>query len=152
MGRASDQRFSDASRFPFGPSKHRRRKEMTMQTADDTPIRETIDRYVEGMRTADVALLRSAFHDHANMFGDFGEELMAARIETLFDWAGAELEPGATGNDHRVEIEDVEIAGDIGLARVYERDFFGGAAREFFTLVRTSEGWRITCKSWATVA
>jgi len=128
------------------------RKERTMQTHDDTAIRETLDRYVEGMRTADIALLRSAFHEHANMFGDFGEDLMAAPIETLFDWAAAELEPGATGDDHRVEIEDVEIAGDIGLARVYERDFFGGDAREFFTLVRTSEGWRITCKSWATVA
>ncbi|WP_297769940.1 nuclear transport factor 2 family protein [uncultured Roseovarius sp.] len=123
-----------------------------MQTHDDTAIRETLDRYVEGMRTADIALLRSAFHEHANMFGDFGEDLMAAPIETLFDWAAAELEPGATGDDHRVEIEDVEIAGNIGLARVYERGFFGGDAREFFTLVRTSEGWRITCKSWATVA
>ncbi|MEQ8901725.1 MAG: nuclear transport factor 2 family protein [Roseovarius sp.] len=123
-----------------------------MLAPDDAPIRDTIDRYVEGMRTADVALLRSAFHEHASMFGDFGDDQMAAPIETLFHWAAAELEPGATGDDHRVEIEDVEIAGDVALARVYERDFFGGDAREFFTLVRTSEGWRITCKSWATVA
>ena len=122
-----------------------------MQTADDTPIRETLDRYVEGMRTADVALLRSAFHQHANMFGDFGDDLMAAPIETLFDWAAAELEPGATGDDHRVEIEDVEIAGDVALARAHERGFFGGDAREFFTLVRTADGWRITSKSWASI-
>jgi hypothetical protein len=127
-------------------------KETIMQTTDDTRIRETLDRYVEGMRTADVALLRSAFHDHANMFGDFGDDLMAAPIETLFDWAAAELDPGATGDDHRVEVEDVEVAGDVALARVYERDFFGGDAREFFTLVRTDDGWRITSKSWATVA
>lgn len=123
-----------------------------MPTSDDTPIRETIDRYVEGMRTADVALLRSAFHEHANMFGDFGDDLMAAPIGALFDWAGEELEPGATGRDHRIEIEDLEVTGDVALARVHERDFFGGDAREFFTLVRTPDGWRITNKSWATVA
>jgi len=122
-----------------------------MQTNDETPIRDTIDRYVEGMRTADVALLRSAFHEHANMFGDFGDDLMAAPIQTLFDWAAADLEPGATGADHHVEIEDVEIAGDVALARVHERDFFGGNAREFFTLVRSPDGWQITCKSWATI-
>ncbi|RBI85626.1 hypothetical protein DRV85_07800 [Rhodosalinus halophilus] len=122
-----------------------------MRTSDDIAIRETIDRYVEGMRTADVALLRSAFHEHANMFGDFGDELMAAPIETLFDWASAELEPGATGADHRVEIGDIEIAGGVALARVHERGFFGGNAREFLTLVRSDEGWRISSKSWATV-
>ncbi len=85
------------------------------------------------------------------MFGDFGDNLMAAPIDALFDWVSAELEPGATGADHRVEVEDVEIAGDVALARVHERDFFGGDAREFFTLVRTDDGWRITNKSWATV-
>lgn len=122
-----------------------------MLTRNDAPIRETIDRYVEGMRTADVALLKSAFHEHANMFGDFGDDLMAAPIGTLFDWVSAELEPGATGADHRVEVEDVEIAGDVALARVHERDLFGGDAREFFTLVRTDDGWRITSKSWAAV-
>lgn len=122
-----------------------------MLTRNETQIRDTIDRYVEGMRTADVALLKSAFHKHANMFGDFGDNLMAAPIDALFDWVSAELEPGATGADHRVEVEDVEIAGDVALARVHERDFFGGDAREFFTLVRTDDGWRITNKSWATV-
>jgi len=132
-------------------SKDRKQEGITMQTNDETPIRDTIDRYVEGMRTADVALLRSAFHEHANMFGDFGDDLMAAPIQTLFDWAAADLEPGATGADHHVEIEDVEIAGDVALARVHERDFFGGNAREFFTLVRSPDGWQITCKSWATI-
>lgn len=122
-----------------------------MQTADETPIRETIDRYVEGMRTADVALLRSAFHEQANLFGDFAGELMGAPIGTLFEWASEELEPCATGAAHRVEIEDVEIAGDVALARGHERDFFGGDAREFFTLVRSDDGWRITCKSWSTL-
>lgn len=122
-----------------------------MQTNDETRIRDAIDRYVEGMRTADVTLLRSAFHEHANMFGDFGDDLMAAPIETLFGWATAELEPGATGADHRVEIEDVEIAGDVALARTHERGFFGDDAREFFTLVRSPDGWRITSKSWATI-
>lgn len=123
-----------------------------MPTPDETAIRETLERYVEGMRTADVALLKSAFHAHAGMFGDFGGELMAAPIDTLFDWAGAELEPGATGAQHRVEVADIEVAGDVALARTHERDFFGGDAREFFTLVRASEGWRITNKSWASFA
>jgi len=123
-----------------------------MRTADESLINDTIDRYVEGMRTADVMLLRSAFHEHANMFGDFGGELMAAPIAALFDWAAEDLRPGASGAGHRVDVEDVEIAGDVALARVHERDFFGGDAREFFTLVRTGDGWRITCKSWATVS
>ncbi|WP_241691184.1 nuclear transport factor 2 family protein [Roseovarius sp. A46] len=146
-----DQRFSNANRLQSFLSNHRRQEETEMQTADETPIREAIDRYVEGMRTADVALLKSAFHEHANLFGDFDGDLMAAPIGTFFDWVSEELEPGATGAEHRVEIEDVEIAGDVALARLHERDFFGGDAREFFMLVRSDDGWRITCKSWSTI-
>ena len=122
-----------------------------MQTNDETQIRDTIERYVEAKRAGDIALLRSAFHEHANMFGDFGDDQMAAPIQTLFDRAAAELEPGAIGTDYRVDIEDVEIVGDVASARVHERDFFGGDAREFFTFVRSPDGWRITCKSWATI-
>ena len=147
----ADQWFSHAARFPFCLSEDLKQKHNTMQTNDETRIRDTIERYVEAMRAGIVALLGSAFHEHANIFGDFGDDQMAGPIQTLFDRAAAELEPGATDTDYRVEIEDMEIAGDVASARVHERDFFGGHAREFFTFVQSPDGWRIDRKSWAMI-
>jgi hypothetical protein len=122
-----------------------------MPQKDEAAIRDTLGRYMEGMKTADVALLRSAFHEHASFFGDFGNEVIAAPIEGLFEWAAADLEPGKTGANHRMEIDDVEIAGNVALVRCCELDFFGGSAREFFTLVRGDDGWKITNKSWGDI-
>ena len=85
----------------------------------------------------------------ADEMADYGVEKI--EFETLFDRAAAELEPGATDTDYRVEIEDMEIAGDVALASVHEQDFFGGHAREFFTFVQSPDGWRIDRKSWAMI-
>jgi hypothetical protein len=124
------------------------REEVMLQT-DKAAIQDILERYIEGLKTADVALLKSAFHEHASFFGDFGPDLIQAPIETLYEWVSGELTPGATGAGHRLEIDEIDIAGNVALVRCREVDFMGGDAKEFFTLVKSSDGWKITSKSWA---
>jgi hypothetical protein len=126
-------------------------KENDMLQTDKAAIQEVIDRYMEGLKTADVALLKSAFHEHASFYGDFGTDLIQAPIEGLYEWVSGELTPGATGQKHRLEIDEIDIVGNVALVRCRELDFMGGDAKEFFTLVKSSDGWRITSKSWADI-
>ena len=48
----ADQWFSHAARFPFCLSEDLKQEHNTMQTNDETQIRDTIERYVEAMRAA----------------------------------------------------------------------------------------------------
>lgn len=116
---------------------------------DKDAIRGAIGRYFEGLKTADVALLKSAFHEHANFFGDFGPDLCEAPIQGLFDWASSELQPGQTGPDHRMEIDDIRVFGSVAIAQCRELGFMGGDCDEVFMLVKSAGGWLITNKSWA---
>ena len=57
-----------------------------MLQTDNAAVRDVLDRYLEGVKTADVALLKSAFHEHASFYGDFGPDLIEAPIAGLYDW------------------------------------------------------------------
>ena len=60
---------------------------------DEGLIRETIDRYAEGMRTADAAILQKAFHEVAILCGYLGDEMIAAPIQGLYDWVESNSVP-----------------------------------------------------------
>jgi len=55
-------------------------------SAEGNDIREAINYYSEGMRTANVEILKKAFHQVAVLCGYLGDELIAAPIEGLYDW------------------------------------------------------------------
>jgi hypothetical protein len=60
---------------------------------DESEIRETINYYSEGMRTADVERLKKAFHEQAILCGYLGDELITAPIQGLYDWVDANPAP-----------------------------------------------------------
>jgi hypothetical protein len=119
---------------------------MTNETA---AIESTITRYFRGMKEADVDLLKSAFHEHAGFFGPFGDQLIAAPISHLYDWVAGNLTPDASGSDHEIDIDNIEVQGPIAMARCTEKGFLGHDFAEYFTLLKTDDGWKITNKSYA---
>lgn len=120
-------------------------------TNDTANVEATINRYFRGMNEGDVSLLKSSFHEQAGFFGPFGPELIAAPIAHLYDWAGENLPVENGGGDHRMEIDEVEIKGPIALVKCHERGFMGHDFAEYFTLLKTDDGWKITNKSYAAI-
>ena len=119
-------------------------------TNDSANVEATIARYFRGMKEGDVALLKSSFHDQAGFFGPFGSDLIAAPIGHLYAWAeeNLPLENGG-GDDHRIEIDEVDIRGPIALVKCRELGFMGHDFAEYFTLLKTESGWKITNKSYS---
>lgn len=122
-----------------------------MTAKQTAAIEATVTRYFRGMKEADVDLLKSAFHEHAGLFGPFGAEIIAAPISTFFEWVAENLEPGASGEDHELEIDSIDSIGPVALVRCRELGFMGHDSAEIFTLLRTDAGWKITNKSWAEI-
>ena len=97
-------------------------------------IAETLQRYIDGARTGEVALLRSAFMSAARVSGSYGGKPVSW---TLPEFCDAVAKGGAApGLQARV----------VSMARLEALDWRGTRYTDFFVLVRSDEGWRIDSK------
>lgn len=122
-----------------------------MTNSEKAAIEATVSRYFRGMREGDVDLLKSAFHEQAALFGPFGEETIAAPIAKLYEWVADNLQPGSSGDNHRLEIDTVDTIGPVALVRCRELGFLGHDYGEVLTLLRTGDDWKITNKSYGPI-
>jgi len=116
---------------------------MTISSTEEDLIRETIERYSEGMRTADAATLRKAFHEQAILCGYIGDEMIAAPIQGLYDWVEANSVPAA----YKCAILGIEITGRVAAATIRETDLHDQAI-DYFHLLKTGDRWWIVSKVW----
>jgi hypothetical protein len=116
-----------------------------MNPTDESGIREAIDYYADGMRTADVAVLRQAFHELATLCGYLSDELIAAPIQGLYDWV--ESNPAPEG--YSCSILNIEITGRVATAKVRETDQHGDVI-DHFHLLKVGDRWSIVSKIWDT--
>lgn len=116
-------------------------------TNEETAIRETINYYVEGMRTHNVETLKQGFHDQAILCGYLGDELIAAPIAGLYEWVEANPAPAETGEVFDCEILNIEITGRVASAKIRETGPEGDFI-DYFHLLNDTTGWHIVSKLW----
>ena len=116
---------------------------MAVSSTDEDLIRETINHYSEGMRTADAATLRKAFHEQAILCGYIGDEMIAGPIQGLYDWVESNSVPAA----YKCEILGIEITQRVAAAKIRETDLHGDAI-DYFHLLKVGETWSIVSKVW----
>ena len=116
---------------------------MTTGSTDEDLIRETIDRYADGMRTADSAILKEAFHELAILCGYLGDELITAPIQGLYDWVESNSVPAA----YTCAVLDLDITGRVAAAKIRETDPHGDVI-DYFHLLKSGETWSIVSKVW----
>ncbi len=106
-------------------------------------VRAVLDRYTEGTRTRDVAMLRATFHPQATMSGWLGPDYLMGGPQPFLDAiAGNEVGP-----DYASEITALEVDGTIATATVTERNLLGMHFTNHFHLTRQpDETWLITAK------
>ena len=106
-------------------------------------VRAVIDRYTEGTRTRDVAMLRDVFHANAVMSGWLGPDLLVGSPQPFLDYVeGNDVSP-----DYRSETTEVRVDGAIAWAETREENLFGMSFLNRFHLIRDGAGrWSIASK------
>ena len=119
---------------------------MTKQTnnsSDESGIREAIDHYALGMKTANADSLRDAFHQLAILCGYIGDEMIAAPIQGLYDWVESNSVPEA----YTCSVLAIEVTGRVAAAKVRETDLHGDVI-DYFHLLKVGDRWWIVSKVW----
>ncbi len=105
-------------------------------------IVETLQRYIDGARTGDIALLRSAFAEGARVSGSYGGKPVTWSLE---EFCNAVAKGGpAPGLEAR--IVSIEPAGSAAMARLEALNWRGTRYTDFFVMVQREGGWRIDSK------
>ena len=118
-----------------------------MSLSAESGIREAINYYAEGMGTANVEILKEAFHQQAILCGYLGDEMIAAPIEGLYDWVNSNPAPAATGEVFGCSILSIEATGRVAAATVRETSHEGDAI-DYFHLLKDGDRWWIVSKLW----
>lgn len=117
------------------------------QESEEEAVLAAVERLFEGMRTADSALVRSAFHPDAVLIGTEDREgNPATRVNPIDGFVRAV--GGATGEWHE-PFWDWELQIEENLASVWTRYafYFNGefshCGVDAFLLARSEDGWKI---------
>ena len=115
---------------------------MAAETAGDADeraaIADVIDIYIDGGRKGSGEIMKQAFHEGANIYSAGG----GGPIQRLFDLVDSK--PPA--NEIPYTVANLDIAGDIAMARVEIDDWAGTVYTDMFTLLKTDQGWKIVSK------
>ena len=117
------------------------------KAAEETGIRDAINRYVEGTRAGKVDTLKEGFHDLAILCGYLGDDLIAAPIQGYYDWVADNPAPVVTGVPFECEIVKIEVTGRVATATVRETSH-GEVVIDYFHLLKSDGCWRIVSKLW----
>ena len=106
---------------------------------------KTVEKYINGIKTANIETLKQAFYPSATMHGYIGDDLSAGPIDPLF----ALIEACGPMDGLKSRIDVLDITGTTAVVRVtmehadHDRDY-----TDFHTLYKQREGgsWRIIAK------
>ncbi len=114
-----------------------------MSLAAESAIREAINYYAQGMRAANVEMLKEAFHLQAILCGYLDDEMIAAPIEGLYEWVSSNPAPEV----FNLSILAIEITGRVATATVRETDSHGDVI-DYFHFLKDGNRWWIVSKLW----
>jgi hypothetical protein len=105
-------------------------------------IAATLQRYIDGARIGDTALLRSAFLETAHIRGSYGGQHI--------DWALSDfcalIEKHGPAADMVARIVMLDVSGTAAAARLEAENWRGTRYSDFFVLLRVNAGWLIASK------
>jgi hypothetical protein len=118
---------------------------------DYDAIVEVMNRYNEGVRTGSGAMVKTAFHEAATVFGYIEGKLLAGSIQMLFDWVDG------NGPSHDLQSRDCErgCPPDNRGGRVELREpkrqasrRFGARLSDLFQFIKIDGTWKISQKAF----
>lgn len=111
-------------------------------------IRESIEMYVQGTKTGDVAILREVFHNQATMSGDlYDKKFISVSPDIFFQAIDGKKAP----EDYTWAYEIVEEVNEIAVVKVIERNLMNTDFISLFNLQLIEDDWVITAKIFSTL-
>lgn len=105
-------------------------------------IADTLQRYIDGARTGDIALVRSAFAEGARVSGSYGGKPVTWSLGEFCD----AVAKGGPAPGLQARIVAIETAGGAAMARLEARDWRGTRYTDFFVMIRREGDWPIDSK------
>ena len=110
--------------------------------AEQEAVAATLDRYIRGAQTGDVALMRLAFAETARISGTYGGKPVEWTVEEFCSLIGK----GGPAEGLQAQVVSVEYTGNAGMARLEARNWRGTRYTDFFVLMKQGADWRISSK------
>ena len=111
-------------------------------------ILKTANLYIEGARTGNVEMLRSAFHSKAMMYGISENNTTILEIEGLYSYVAANNPPAKTGEPHQCFITAIHYAGNAAFIEMVEESSYGFDYTNYFQLLKIEGKWLIVSKAY----
>ena len=110
---------------------------------DETQIRDTIQLYFDSLYQSNADMARQAFHPSARITGYLEDGLHEMSLDDFAGFvASQQPSPQDKGENQRLDVLSIEIAGQTAAARVRE-DYLGLTFLDSLSLLKTDGRWSI---------
>lgn len=109
-------------------------------------VEATVRRYIEGIRTGDVQMLKEVFDPDARLHGEIMGHRVHGPLDVFLKDVAEKPAPAKSGEPFRAAIVDLHVNGRVARATVIEESYFGLNFMDHFHLLMTDRGWVIVDK------
>jgi len=127
-------------------------KTEAIENAELEAVREVLQNYIDGTYFADIAKLKSVFHEKAVMNGYLGPNLLLTNPMPFIEEISSVPSMKSNNDPYHAEIKNVCIEGNVASAVIHETGFRGQVSFvNFFHLIKTDGVWHIISKLFTTI-
>lgn len=112
-------------------------------------VRATIQRYIDGARSGEVELVKSAFHPDARMSGYLQGQLLVGGPEPFYEAVANAPAPVKSGEPYQSKFTRLDIAGEAASVALEEGPYLGMQFTTYFHLLKIDGDWRIVSKTFS---
>ncbi|MCC7461021.1 MAG: nuclear transport factor 2 family protein [Gammaproteobacteria bacterium] len=120
----------------------------TLQLPAYFEAQEALNKYIEGIRTGNVELLRSVFDANARLHGSIMGTLVNGPLDVFLKDVSERPPPAKSGEPFRAAIVELHVNGNVARGTVIEQGYFGLNFMDYFHLLKTERGWVIVDKTF----
>ena len=119
---------------------------------DKDSITRLLADYMDAVAGADIATLKTIFHEKASMNGFLAGELIIGTPEIFFADLASKPSMKASNIQCTYVITDLQVTGNIAQAVILVDNFYGAACVEdHFHLLKINDSWKILCKTFTSL-
>lgn len=117
-----------------------------LQLSQYFEVEATLKKYIEGIRTGDVALLKSVFDENAGLHGYIMGNLVNGSLDMFLKDVAEKPAPSKSGEPFRATVVEIHVNRNVARGTVIEESYFGLNFMDHFHLLKTDKGWVIVDK------
>ncbi|MQB07293.1 nuclear transport factor 2 family protein [Agrobacterium tumefaciens] len=114
---------------------------------DYAAITEVLNKYNEGGKQANSAIMKPAFATQATIFGVENGKLSGGAIDGLYKTIDTAFRPSP---DARAAVAYIDVVGTAASARVDTNDISGFCFTDYFNLLKVDGKWTVVSKIYNT--